>query len=274
MAILLGIVVGLVLGLTGAGGSILAVPLLMWGLDWTLVQATPVALLAIAVSAGLGTATAWDVTHVRYRAAMLMALASLLTAPLGILLASKLPLQLLTGLFSSVLLIVATRMILQARRNPEEARVVRSTVAGDDGRSQGPLCRLNPGTGRLIWTRSCALAIAGCGALTGFLSGLLGVGGGFVIVPGLRAISEVSIHSAVATSLMAIALISAVTVMITWLSGRELQWLVALPFALGAMGGMLMGRTLAPRVAGPRLQTAFALLAAGVALVLLVQTLI
>jgi uncharacterized protein len=46
MGLLLGIAVGLVLGLTGAGGSILAVPLLMWGLDWTLVQAAPLALIA------------------------------------------------------------------------------------------------------------------------------------------------------------------------------------------------------------------------------------
>lgn len=274
MAVALGIVVGLVLGLTGAGGSILAVPLLMWGLDWTLVQAAPVALLAIAVSAGLGTTAAWDVTYIRYRAAMLMGFASLLTAPLGILLADKLPLDLLTSLFSIVLLVVATRMVLQVRRNPLETRVVRSTVSGDEGRAQGPLCRLNPRTGRLIWTRSCAAAIAACGALTGFLSGLLGVGGGFVIVPGLRTISEVSIHSAVATSLMAIALISTATVLIAWMLGRELHATVAVPFALGAVVGMLAGRKFAPRIAGPHLQTAFSVLAAGVAVTLLAKTLL
>ena len=48
-AIALGVLVGLVLGLTGAGGSIFAVPLLMWGLEWTLPQAAPVALLAVCI---------------------------------------------------------------------------------------------------------------------------------------------------------------------------------------------------------------------------------
>ena len=74
---LLGAIVGLVLGLTGAGGSIFAVPLLMWGLGWTLPQATPVALLAVCAGASFGTITAWDVELVRYRAAMLMAATSL-----------------------------------------------------------------------------------------------------------------------------------------------------------------------------------------------------
>ncbi|MGH8454857.1 MAG: TSUP family transporter [Nevskiales bacterium] len=79
MAIALGLIVGLVLGLTGAGGSIIAVPLLMWGLDWTLLQAAPVALIAVTTASSFGTVVAWDVTYIRYRAALLMALASLTT---------------------------------------------------------------------------------------------------------------------------------------------------------------------------------------------------
>jgi uncharacterized membrane protein YfcA len=273
MSVLLGLMVGLVLGLTGAGGSILAVPLLMWGLDWTLVQAAPVALIAVAAASAFGTAAAWDVTFIRYRAASLMALASLLTAPLGLMAAAVLPHNLLGGLFSVVLLVVATRMWLQSRKAPEETAVVRATVAGDKGHAHGPLCKLNPRTGRIIWTRPCAAAIGLCGALTGFLAGLLGVGGGFVIVPSLRAISEVSIHSAVATSLMAIALISSATVGIAVVMGHELPWLIALPFALGALAGMLAGRKLAPRIAGPRLQMGFAALIATVALGLAARSL-
>ncbi len=259
LALALGGMAGLVLGLTGAGGSIIAVPLLMWGLDWTLVQAAPVAMIAVATAAAFGTAVAWDVTYIRYRAAILMALASLLTAPLGLLAATALPVHALTGAFAAVLLLVAVRMGWQARAAPHETTVVRAAVSGDEGRAGGPQCRLNP-SGRMIWTRACALVIGVLGAVTGFLSGLLGVGGGFVIVPGLRAVSEVSIHSAVATSLMAIALISTATVGSALLMGRELPWLVALPFALGALGGMLTGRKLATRIAGPRLQMGFSVL--------------
>ena len=130
IAAALGVMVGLVLGLTGAGGSILAVPLLMAGLGWTLPQAAPVALLAVCASATFGTVVAWDVTHVRYRAAALMGITALFTAPLGVLTASVLPLPVLTAVFAGVLGTVAVRMLRQAQRAPEEAAVVRATVSG------------------------------------------------------------------------------------------------------------------------------------------------
>lgn len=257
MTLLLGLIVGIVLGLTGAGGSIVAVPLLMWALDWSLLQATPVALIAVAASASFGTLAAWDVTFIRYRAAMLMSAASLLTAPLGLFAAERLPTQALTLLFSGVLFVVALRLWQQTRRAPEETRAVRAALRVDSSDTGSAVCHLNPHTGRIQWTQTCVWVVSGLGATTGFLAGLLGVGGGFVIVPGLRAISDLSIHAAIATSLMAIALISSVTVAIALLLGRELPWLVALPFALGALAGMLAGRKLAQRIAGPQLQMAF-----------------
>lgn len=264
MGLLLGIAVGLVLGLTGAGGSVLAVPLLMWGLDWSIVQAAPVALIAVAAASTFGTVSAWDVTFIRYRAAMLMALAALFTAPLGLVAAVRLPFEVLGLAFGGILMLVAARMWLQARRDPALASVVRASVSGDEGRAQGKLCRLND-RGRIVWTRPCLAVIGGIGALTGFLAGLLGVGGGFVIVPSLRAVSELSIHSAVATSLMAIALVSSITVVLAVLMGRELPWITALPFAIGALAGIAAGRRIAPRVAGPRLQSGFSVLLALVA---------
>ena len=77
MVILIGVVVGLVLGLTGAGGSIFAVPLLMAVLSMPIIQASTVSLLAVAVAAAVGTGMAWRHSYVRYRAASLMALAAL-----------------------------------------------------------------------------------------------------------------------------------------------------------------------------------------------------
>ncbi|MEK6805748.1 MAG: sulfite exporter TauE/SafE family protein [Pseudomonadota bacterium] len=274
MSIILGIIVGLVLGLTGAGGSVFAVPLLMLGLGWTLTQAAPVALIAVCAAASFGTVVAWDVTYVRYRAAILMAAAGFLTAPLGLMAASAIPRGLLTLLFAGVLLVVALRMIFQARQRPEETRVVRATVTGDGGPGGGPICRLNPATGRLIWTRPCAMLISAIGVVTGFLSGLLGVGGGFVIVPALRSATALSVHSAVATSLMAIALTSAGTVIAGLAMGHPLPWRVALPFVLGSLAGMLAGRKLAPRIVGPVLQQGFAALMLVTAGVLATRTFI
>lgn len=257
IAVALGILVGLVLGLTGAGGSILAVPLLMGGLGWSLPQAGPVALLAVCAAATFGTVAAWDVAYVRYRAALLMALGAGVTAPLGLQAARAWPLPLLTALFAGVLVLVALRMAWQAWRAPAEAAIVRANVAGNALPSRGAWVRLNA-HGRIAWTAPALGTVAAIGALTGFAAGLLGVGGGFVIVPALRATSELSMHSVVATSLMAIGLISAITVAGAALQGVELHWLQAVPFVLGALGGMLAGRRLASRVAGPRLQLGFA----------------
>ncbi len=257
MSLVLGVLIGLVLGLTGAGGSILAVPALMLGLGWTLPQAAPVALIAVFAAAAFGTIAAWDVAYVRYRAALLMAASGIAVAPLGLFAARALPLVTLSLLFTAVLVVVAVRMVWQARRKPDETRIVRATVHGDGEPAKGPICKLNA-RGRILWTRPCTLVIATIGAVAGFFSGLLGVGSGFVIVPGLRNATALSMHSAVATSLMAIAMTSAGTVAVTLLSGTPMPWLTALPFAAGALTGMLAGRGLAERIAGPALQQIFA----------------
>ena len=258
MAIALGIVMGLLLGLTGAGGSILAVPLLMLGLGWSLTQAVPVALLAVAAASAFGTWVAWDKTYVRYRAAMLMGLAGALVSPLGLLAAARVPSLTLLLIFCGVMLVVAVRLYRQAVSKPVEAAVVRATVAGEGAHAGGAICRLNA-NGRIVWTRRCSALIGGIGSATGFLSGLLGVGGGFVIVPSLRATTELSMHSAVATSLMTIALIASGTVAASVALGHDLPWLQAVPFAGGALIGMIASRRLAPKLAGPRLQEGFAL---------------
>lgn len=258
MSLLLGILVGAVLGLTGAGGSILASPLLMAGLGWTLPQTEPIALLAVCAAATFGTIVAWDVAFVRYRAAMLMAAAGFVTTPLGVKAAWLMPVDTLTLVFAAVLALVAVRMAWQALRAPAETSVVRATVSGDALPSQGRLVRLNA-NGHIAWDARGAVVLALIGAVTGLAAGLLGVGGGFIIVPALRYASALSMHSVIATSLMVIALISAGAVVATLVQGFPIPWLVALPFVAGALIGMLIGRKVAPRIAGPRLQQGFAM---------------
>ncbi|ATE60897.1 sulfite exporter TauE/SafE family protein [Thauera sinica] len=268
MSILIGLTVGLVLGLTGAGGSIFAVPLLMAGLGWPITQASTASLLAVAISAAVGAALAWRHSYVRYRAATLMALVGTFFAPAGIGLADRLPQPTLTKIFSLVLAIVGVRMFLAARRCGEDAAVVRSAVAGEGRSSRGRVGSVNPATGRLVWTQAVAVTMSLIGACTGFLSGLLGVGGGFVIVPALRATVPLSMHSAVATSLMAIALTSSGTFLSGLLHGRTVPLAAVLPFVGGAVLGMVLGRTVAGRISGPRLQQSFAALAVAVSIVM------
>ena len=257
IAILLGIVVGLVLGLTGAGGSIFAVPLLLFGLGWDMRQATPVALLAVCGAALMGAITAWKAGLVCLRAALLMGIFGALTSPLGIELAARAPHSVLVLAFAAVMLIVAVRMILQARTHAAETRIVRAT--GAQGEPPGAaVCRIDEMSRRIRLTSPCALVLALGGAATGVLSGALGVGAGFVIVPTLHAATELSVGACIATSLMAIAIISASAVTGFLVRGSSLPIAVAAPFLVGALAGMLLGRWIAPRVSGPRLQQLFA----------------
>jgi uncharacterized membrane protein YfcA len=120
---------------------------------------------------------------------------------------------------------------------------------------------MNPVTGRLIWTFPVSLVLSMIGTATGFLSGLLGVGGGFVIVPALRATLPLSMHSAVATSLMTIAITSQGGFLSGMLQGRQVHWKIALPFVAGAIIGMYLGRKTAPYISGHKLQRGFAIIA-------------
>ncbi|MEX2353583.1 MAG: sulfite exporter TauE/SafE family protein, partial [Gammaproteobacteria bacterium] len=95
------------------------------------------------------------------------------------------------------------------------------------------------------------------GILTGLLSGLFGVGGGFLIVPMLMVVIELGIHRAVAASLMIIAIIG-LTGSFSALWQGEVVWIILLPFIAGSILGMLLGRLIAARIAGLVLQRAFA----------------
>jgi uncharacterized membrane protein YfcA len=108
--------------------------------------------------------------------------------------------------------------------------------------------------------------------VAGLLSGLLGVGGGFVIVPSLSRYTNLATRSIVATSLAVIALVSAGGVAAAAWQGA-VDWHLAVPFAAGAIAAMLAGRQLAARLAGKRLQQSFAAISAAVAVLMLARSL-
>ncbi|MDP9899463.1 sulfite exporter TauE/SafE family protein [Variovorax ginsengisoli] len=259
---LFGLAIGLVLGLTGAGGGILAVPALVIGLGWSLPQATPVALLAVGLAAALGAVDGLRKGLVRWRAALLMATLGVLFSPLGVHAAHVLPQKTLMTLFAIAMLAASTRPLLQGR------------ASANDGAGQQALeknCMLSPQTGRLRWTRRCAMTLAGIGSVSGLLTGMLGVGGGFLIVPAFRQWTDIRMHSVVATSLLVVALVSIGATFSALGAGAHISRVGA--FFIGAsMIGMACGRVTAPHLPGPRLQVGFALLSAGVALFLLGRT--
>lgn len=256
LAALLGSLVGLVLGLSGAGGGIIAVPLLVFGLNLPMKMAAPVGLIAVGMAAGFAALLGLREGIVRYRAAALIGLFGMLLAPFGVWLAQRIPNAPLLMGFSLILLYTAWRMFQQSRQTPV-----------DDNACHGQPCKIDPNVGRFLWTLPCARALAGTGMLSGLFSGLLGVGGGFVIVPALSRYTDLGARSVVATSLAVIALVAVGGITAAAVQGT-IVWSIALPFSAGALLGLLLGRLISSRLAGPRLQQSFAVLCVMVALLL------
>lgn len=257
--LLLGTGVGIALGMTGSGGT-LAVPALMLGLGMTLEEARPVSLIAIGISALIGTIDGFRHGLVRYRAALVMAAFGIAASPLGIKAAHYLPTHVLTTLFSLLLMFIALRMSWHAWHEGES----RTHVALSRN------CMLRTDSGRFDWNLKCFSTLAMIGALAGFNSGLLGVGGGFLIVPGVQQFSNLGMHGIVATSLAVITLVSGGTVIQSLSQGASID--ISGWYFIGATGfGLLIGRALAPKVSSRVLQFAFAALASIVALMLFIR---
>jgi uncharacterized protein len=257
ISLVLGGGIGVILGLTGAGGGSLAVPALVFGLGLSVPQATPIALLAVAGSALVGTLEGFRRHLVRYRAATLMAAAGIVATPFGVMAAHQIPERVLLCLFALVLGAVAVRTFQQAALATADEMAVP--------------CQMDLATGRLRWTRHAALVMGCIGAATGFLSGLLGVGGGFVMIPALRRASDIPIPGIVATSLMVMTLVSTAALLAAVSHGATLPAKIALPFAATAAVGMMAGRLASRRLPIQHVQRLFAALLATVAAGLLLK---
>ena len=251
----LGLIVGILLALTGAGGGILAVPLLVFGVGLRVAEAGPIGLLAVGMAAALGAVLGLKAGTVRYKAALLMAGTGMLFSPLGIWLANRVDNRGLGILFAIVLLLVAYRTFRQARDPQKGAEQIAART---------PPCVRDSDSGRFVWTARCGGVLALSGTVAGFLSGLLGVGGGFVLVPVLQRYTDLPMQAVVATSLAVIALVSVSGVVSGALAGN-LNWMIAVPFCAGSLAGMIGGRLISSRLAGPHLQYGFAVVSALVA---------
>ena len=256
MTVLVGLVVGLVLGLTGAGGSVLAVPLFVEVLHSDLDTAVGVSLGVVAIGALFGTLGRIKSGTILVAPALAYAVAGMLMAPLGRRVGDAIPDVPRIVAFSFLVVIVAFRMWRQASQDPESTRVVRAGLDGPDSEGRGPVCRLSP-TGRLELKPRCLSRLAIGGAVTGLLSGIFGVGGGFVIVPSLVLLTEIDMHRAVATSLLVITLVAS-SGFASYVTHVDVVPLVLLrDVSLGVVLGMGLGTVLAKKLAGPTLVRGF-----------------
>jgi len=259
-----GYIVGISLGLTGGGGSIFAIPLLIYGLNLPISEAVPISLFAVALTAAIGAWYSYREKLLLWQPIFMFSSGGIIGAPLGINIAHNFEQVILINSFAVLTLIVGTLMWRKTFTNPDETRVIRANTGGDD---KEPIGRLTS-DGKLSFTTPCAAVLMLTGLITGILSGLFGVGGGFIIVPALMLVIEMGIHRAVAASLMIITIIgtsASITAFFTGVIPIE----ILLPFITGSMLGMLTGRLTAARIAGPTLQRVFAsaILAIGITMI-------
>lgn len=249
LIIMSGIIIGVIMGLTGAGGGILAVPVLVAGTHWTMSQAAPVALIAVAAGAAVGAFDGFKHGLVRYKAAILMAACGVPLTRLGQHWAHVMPQYILMGGFAVLMMGVSWRFYKQSQQT--ELNSEKDALR---------LAFINSDTGQFIWTPVAALILSGIGMLTGLMTGLLGVGGGFLIVPLMRHFTHLAMPSIVATSLFVITLVGSGGVVTALLAGAELPLIETSGFVVAMISGMLIGRRLSHQLKAWQVQRGFAVL--------------
>ncbi|MEU9198728.1 sulfite exporter TauE/SafE family protein [Streptomyces sp. NPDC048332] len=242
LALVAGAVVGLALGGLGGGGSVLAVPALIYLLGFSPVAATTASLIIVAATSISSLVAHARDGNVRWRSGLLFAAAGIGPAMLGGLVAGHLPAPVLTAAFSVIAALAAWRMLRPSSPAPDHPpRPARAAGAG-----------------------------AGLGAVTG----VLGVGGGFLAVPALVGVLGLRMKAAVGTSLLVIVINSVAALATRTGTAEGLDWAVIAPFTGAAILGAWDGKRLAAKISGNRLQHVFAYVLLAVAALMLLDTLV
>lgn len=247
LALVAGAAVGLALGGLGGGGSVLAVPALIYLLGFTPADAATTSLIIViltTITALAGHARSRDVA---WSTGLLFAAAGIVPAVVAGAVAGHLPPTVLTFAFALVAALAALRML-------------RPTPTGTPGRVHPG--RVHPGR--------AGAAGAGLGTMTGFL----GVGGGFLAVPTLVSVLNLPMRRAVGTSLLVIMVNSLAALGARAGTGTQLDWTVIAPFTVAAVLGAWHGRRLSSKVGDRTLQRLFAHLLLAVAALMLLDVLL
>lgn len=232
LALLGFVLVGIALGLLGGGGSILAVPVLVNLMSIPMKSAVPMALPVVGIAAAAGAFARWRRGELKFSTVALFAVcsmgASYLAARLGVGIADRTRLF----LFAGIMLVAAIAMWRRASRG-----------AASQARAAHP------------WQLVVPVAL-----IVGTLTGILGVGGGFLIVPALAGVLALPMAEATATSLAVIAL-NAASAGAGFLSNHvAIDWRLTVFVTVAALIGMAIGLRIAPRYSSATLARSFAVL--------------
>lgn len=235
--------IGLSLGLMGGGGSILTVPVLVYVLGYAAKPAIAMSLPIVGATSLVGAMSHWRSRNIDWRTGALFGLVAMAGAFLGARFAVRLSGAVQLTALSVVMLVAAVAMLRSSRA---KAPVVAES-------SPPPRVRL---------------ALVGLGV--GVLTGVVGIGGGFLIVPALVVLGRVPMKQAVGTSLLVIAMNSAAG-FAGYAGSVDVPWGFLLAFTAVAIGGILVGTSLIRFVSAATLKRGFAVFLLAVAAVMLFQ---
>jgi uncharacterized protein len=272
LTLLLGAVIGLSLGALGGGGSILTVPALVYVLSQSAHAATTGSLVIVGITALIGAIGHARAGHVRWATGIIFGIVGVGASYAGTAANRDVNPNALLLAFAALMIIAAVTMLRRSTKAETPAcEAPAHSGSGAQPRSSGAqtaTALAAPATTRLHQPRVRTAVVAKvvvAGLVVGFLTGFLGVGGGFVIVPALVMALDFPMTIAVGTSLLVIALNSAAALAAR--SGAEtFHWAIIIPFTLAAIAGSVAGEKIAGRVGGASLSRAFAGLLIAVAI--------
>ena len=266
----LGFLIGLSLGALGGGGSILAVPALVYGAGQTSKQATTTSLILVGITAIIGIIPHWHAGRVRLFAGTIFGLAGIGGSLLGSRWNKAVDPDVLLLAFSGLMLIAAFAMWRRTRaasvgpvEELAEVDLLMPEFADPEVVSVSAAATNTVTSIRVTPLTVFKVAIAG--SFVGLLTGFFGVGGGFIIVPALVLALGFTMPEAAGTSLLVIAINSA-TALGSRLQSGSIESAVILPFLFSSLLGLGVGTRLASTRDSKVLQIWFVYLLVGVAL--------
>lgn len=239
---ILAVAIGISLGLIGGGGSILAVPTLVYVMGMPPKSAIATSLAVVGTVSLLGVIPHWKLGNVQLKTAAMFGLSTMVGAYAGARLAT---LPFVTGtlqmlLFATMMLLAAIFMIRQSAKVSSSS----PTKEPDLNLYPQPVCKY------------CWLWLISEGIGVGALTGLVGVGGGFAIVPALVLLAKVPMKQAIGTSLLVIFL-NSVAGFLGYFGRVALDWQLMVSFMVAASLGIAAGAYLVKFVRAKHLQKAF-----------------
>ncbi len=254
----LGFLIGLSLGALGGGGSILAVPALVYAAGQTPKQATTTSLILVTMTALIGIVPHWRAGRVRVVAGSLFGAAGVGGSLIGSHWNKAANPDVLLLAFAGLMFVAAYAMIRRVRNTPAPRRPL------PVGAAVAPIDTPPAAHTEVRVDAATIVKVLVAGTFVGLLTGFFGVGGGFVIVPALILALGFSMPEAVGTSLLVITINSAVA-LTTRLQAGAIEWGTVIPFTIASLGGVVVGSRLAGSRDSRSLQHWFIALLLGVA---------